>query len=112
HPARVGSARARICWGAGNGEPGEFNDRTHRIDLENGAVSTWQRPDAVQLEPLFVPRPDGGADDDGVLLVPTLSGSDETTVIAVLDARSMDCLAELRTPQIVPFGFHAAFMTA
>ena len=44
--------------------------------------------------------------------LPTLADADETTVIGVIDARSMHCLAELRTPQIVPFGFHAAFRPA
>lgn len=112
HPGRIGEGRARVCWGSGNGEQGEFGDRTHRIDLDSGAVTTWQRTDAMQLEPLFVPRPGGSEDDDGVLLVPTLADADETTVIGVIDARSMDCLAELRTPQIIPFGFHAAFRPA
>jgi carotenoid cleavage dioxygenase-like enzyme len=112
HPDRIGRGRARVCWGAGNGEHGEFFDRTHRIDLDSGEVATWRRADATQLEPLFVPRPGGIDDDDGVLLVPTLADSDDTTVIGVIDARSMDLLAELRTPQIVPFGFHAAFSAA
>lgn len=112
HPERIGQGRARVCWGAANGEQGQFNDRTHRIDLDSGAVATWRRPNATQLEPLFVPRPGGTDDDDGVLLVPTLADADETTVIGVIDARSMSCMAELRPPQIVPFGFHAAFRPA
>jgi len=112
HPHRTGKSRARVCWGAGWGERGEFFDRTHRIDLDSGETSTWQRAGATQLEPMFVPRPGGTADDDGVLLVPTLSETDETTVVGVVDARSMACLAELRAPQIVPFGFHAAFSPA
>lgn len=112
HPGRVGQGRARVCWGSGNGERGEFFHCTHRIDLDSGAVATWQRTDATHLEPLFVPRPGGEADDDGVLLVPTLADSDATSVIGVIDARTMACLAELRPPQIVPFGFHAAFRPA
>ena len=112
HPDRIGRSRASVCWGAGFGEHGEFNDRTLRVDLDSGQTALWQRPNAVQLEPLFVPRPGGSADDDGVLLVPTLADGDETTVIGVINARSMQCLAELRTPQIVPFGFHAAFRPA
>ena len=109
HPERIGRGRARVCWGAGNGEHGELFDCTHRVDLDSGAVTTWRRPGATHLEPLFVPRPGGAEDDDGVLLVPTLSDDDETTVVGVLDARTMNCVAELRAPQIVPFGFHAAF---
>jgi carotenoid cleavage dioxygenase-like enzyme len=109
HPDRVGRGRARVCWGTGSGASGELFDCTHRIDLDGGAVRTWRRAGATHLEPLFVPRPGGVDDDDGVLRVPTLADEDETTVIGVLDARSMDCVAQLRTPQIVPFGFHAAF---
>ncbi|HET9822467.1 MAG TPA: carotenoid oxygenase family protein [Burkholderiaceae bacterium] len=112
HPARVGRARARVCWGASNGEDGTLNARTVRVDLDSGASTVWQRPRATQLEPLFVPRPGGTADDDGVLLVNTLADEDETSVIAVLDARHMGCLAELHAPQIVPFGFHSAFVPA
>lgn len=112
HPDRIGQGRARICWGAGHGEHGEFSDRTHRVDLDSGQTLTWQRPRATQLEPLFVPRPGGHADDDGVLLVPTLADDDETSAIGVVDARTMSGMAELRPPQIVPFGFHAAFKPA
>jgi carotenoid cleavage dioxygenase-like enzyme len=96
HPGRVGQGRARVCWGSGNGERGEFFHCTHRIDLDSGAVATWQRTDATHLEPLFVPRPGGEADDDGVLLVPTLADSDETSVIGVIDARTMASLLIVR----------------
>lgn len=109
HPDRIGQGRARIAWGAANGPQGEFLDRTVRVDLDSGAVSTWQRGGATQLEPLFVPRPGGSEDDDGVLLVPTLADTDEASVIAVLDARSMACLAQILAPQVIPFGFHAAW---
>ncbi|MEO8123523.1 MAG: carotenoid oxygenase family protein [Burkholderiales bacterium] len=109
HPAAYGLRRASVCWGSGVGPQGEAFDRTLRVDLDNGAVTTWQRENAVQLEPLFVPRSGGEADDDGVLLVPTLADGDATTVIGVVDARSMQCLAQLHAPQVIPFGFHAAF---
>jgi carotenoid cleavage dioxygenase-like enzyme len=72
----------------------------------------YRRPGAVHLEPLFVPRPGGTADDDGVLLVPVLGPDDATGVVAVVDARTMQGLAELAAPQVLPFGFHAAFVPA
>lgn len=109
HPAACGQRRTGVCWGSGVGPQGEFNDRTLRVDLDSGTVTTWQRDNAVQLEPLFVPRPGGASDDDGVLLVPTLADGDETSVIGVVDARSMACVAQLHAPQVIPFGFHAAF---
>jgi carotenoid cleavage dioxygenase-like enzyme len=112
HPARLGAGRARVCWGMGNDGENRFAASTHRIDLDSGAVATWQRPGAAQLEPLFVPRPGGSDDDDGVLLVPTLAPDDAASVIGVVDARTMEGVAELRAPQIVPFGFHAAWRPA
>ena len=112
HPARIGHARARVCWGSGFGEGGAFNDRTLRVDLDSGAVTTWQRADAVHLEPLFVPRPGGSADDDGVLLVPTLADNDAVTQIGVLDAATLYVHALIVAPQVLPFGFHAAFNAA
>ncbi|HYM34487.1 MAG TPA: carotenoid oxygenase family protein [Steroidobacteraceae bacterium] len=110
HPARIGQSRARVCWGAAL--DGEFNNQTLRIDLDSGKVSKWQRPNANHLEPLFVPRPGGHDDDDGALLVPTLADDDNTSMIGVIDARSMQQLAGIHAPQVVPFGFHAAFVAA
>lgn len=111
HPARPETGAARWAWGAGYDAEDRchFMDRTVKIDLVNGDRKEWQRPDAVQLEPLFVPRPGASDGDDGVLLVPTLADSDETTQLAVVDARRMECLATVQAPQVVPFGFHAAF---
>ncbi len=111
YPDRIGRGRARVCWGM-DAESREFASCTQRVDLDSGAVATWRRPDATHLEPLFVPRPGGTADDDGLLLVPTLADADATTVVGVVDARTMEGVAELRAPQIVPFGFHAAWRPA
>lgn len=110
HPAAMGQRRASVCWGIGASDRGEFADHVQRLDLDSGAVTCWQRPGASHLEPLFVPRPGGSADDDGVLLVPTLADGDGGGVIAVVDAATMQPLAEIHAPQVLPFGFHAAFM--
>ena len=112
HPGCVGKRRAAVCWGGSGFADGEFFDRTLRLDLLSGVVTSWQRQGAMQLEPLFVPRPGGVDDDDGVLLVPTLADGDDRTVLAVVDARTMQALAELHAPQVLPFGFHAAFAQA
>ena len=111
HPARWGHARAGIAWGAGLNAQGSsgFFDRTLRLDLQTGERRAWQRERAMQLEPLFVPRPGASAEDDGVLLVPTVADDDASTVIGVVDAASMQCLALLHAPQVIPFGFHAAW---
>jgi beta,beta-carotene 9',10'-dioxygenase len=114
HPNRFGHAQATIAWGAGvdPGRSSSFLDRTVRLDLANGERRVWQRPGAVQLEPLFVARPGASAEDDGVLLVPTLADDDTASVIGVIDAGTMQCLATLHAPQVIPFGFHAAWASS
>jgi len=109
HPSATGKRSARVCWGIAGSPAGEFTDHIVRLDLDRGPSVVWRREGATHLEPLFVPRPGGEADDDGVLLVPTLADSDAGTVVAVVDAASMVQLAEIEAPQVVPFGFHAAF---
>lgn len=108
---RGAGLEARYAWGADRGTdvPGAFFDRTVKLDLATGTRLAWQRGDAVQLEPVFVPRPGAAAEDDGVLLVPTLADGDAGSVVAVLDAASMRPLAWLRLPAVVPFAFHGLF---
>jgi beta,beta-carotene 9',10'-dioxygenase len=114
HPGRPEAGAARWAWGAGYDpeDRAHFLDRTVRLDLATGERKEWLRPDAVQLEPLFVPRPGGVDEDDGVLLVCTLADGDASTKLAVLDPRLMECLAMVEMPQVVPFGFHGAFRPA
>lgn len=108
---RGAGGKARFAWGADRGstDPEAFFDRTVKLDLETGTRLAWQRGDAVQLEPVFVPRPGALAEDDGVLCVPTLADGDAGSVVAVLDAASMRPLAWLRLPAVVPFAFHGLF---
>lgn len=109
HPAALGRRRASVCWGISGAQAGGFGDQIVRLDLDRNVQAVWRRDGAMHLEPLFVPRPGGSADDDGVLLVPTLADHDAGSVVAVVDAARMAPLAEIEAPQVVPFGFHAAF---
>jgi carotenoid cleavage dioxygenase-like enzyme len=111
HPDRWAQSQAAVAWGTGVNTDGDgaFFDRTLRIDLATGEHRMWRRANAMQLEPIFVPRPGSTVEDDGVLLVPTLADEDVGSVIAVVDASTMQCMATVAMPQVIPFGFHAAF---
>lgn len=115
HGAYWGKKQSRHAWFAGFDPAGQapMFDRTVKLDLDGGRIAgIWQREAAVQMEPLFVDRPGSTAEDDGVLLVPTLAEGDAGTVVGVIDPVSMRCLATLHLPQVVPFGFHAAWKPA
>jgi beta-carotene 15,15'-monooxygenase len=57
-------------------------------------------------EPIFVPRPDGEREDDGVLLSVALDAGAGRSVLVVVDATTMTMLARAPLPHALPFGFH------
>lgn len=110
HPGRWTRSQAAVVWGTNLDDPASpFFDSTVRLDLASGERRMWRREGAVQLEPLFVARPGASEEDDGVLLVPTLADDDETSMIGVVDASTMERMAVVKAPQVIPFGFHAAW---
>ena len=54
-------------------------------------------------------RPDGEAEDDGVLLSLVLDAEARRSFLAVLDARTLEELARAEAPHAIPFGFHGQF---
>ena len=80
-----------------------------KVDTEREtATEFWQR-DLYVEEPWMVPRPDGDAADDGVVLAPALDVDTERSVLLVLDAATLDELARAPVPHHNPFGFHGRF---
>ena len=59
-------------------------------------------------EPLFVPRQDGSAEDDGYIMTFVFNKESNTSSFIVLDARdfSRPPLASVQLPTRVPYGFH------
>ena len=80
-----------------------------KVDTEREtATEFWQRGLYIE-EPIMVPRPGGGAEDEGVVLAPALDTDAEASVLLVLDAATLDELARARVPHHNPFGFHGRF---
>ena len=102
---------ARYVWGATTADstPGEFFNRTLKLDHRTGETLQAGRDDALALEPLFVLRPGSAAEDDGVLLVHTLADADPGSRIRVLDAATLAERAVIELPHVIPFGFHGAW---
>ena len=62
------------------------------------------------VEPWFVPRPGGTAEDDGVVLVLALDGAAQRGVLYVLDARSLGVLATMKLPILINLKTHGRFV--
>ena len=64
--------------------------------------------DSFCQEPIFVPRPQSSAEDDGWLLAPVFRAATSTTDLVILDARDLQNgpLATIRLPHHIPIGVH------
>ncbi len=89
-----------------------LGDQLLKIDVEDGAAHhAWHEAGCLPGEPVFVPRPDGDDEDDGVCLSVVLDGHRETSFLLVLDAATFTEVARAELPQHVPLGFHGAFFS-
>lgn len=109
-PARARQAH-RYVYGIGhrNDPPEAFLNRIVKLDVEDTNTHTWAEPGCYPGEPVFVPRPEREAEDDGVLLSIVLDGEHERSFLLVLDAANLEEIARAEAPHAIPFGFHGAF---
>ncbi|HEX6116946.1 MAG TPA: carotenoid oxygenase family protein [Solirubrobacterales bacterium] len=98
----------RYVWGVGTGESGWLEEIV-RADLSDRSTTTWAEPGHYPGEPVFVARPDGEAEDDGVLLSVVLDEAKGSSYMLVLDAHDLSELARAEAPHHIPFGFHGQF---
>jgi carotenoid cleavage dioxygenase-like enzyme len=94
------------------GEQGEgtFTDQLVKIDATSGDARVWREAGTYPGEPVFVPRPSGTAEDDGVVLSVVLDPAANRSFLLVLDAASFEERARAPVPHAIPFGFHGQFL--
>jgi carotenoid cleavage dioxygenase-like enzyme len=111
---RVSARPHSVLWGASGGYErdggGGYRARVVRIDVGSGRVSSFAADGWLFGEPIFVARPDGSAEDDGVLLTIAHGLDRRATALAVLDARTLAEVAWAELDAAVPLGFHGSFM--
>ena len=109
---RVNGRPYRYAYGAANWPEADhsYASALVKVDLETGKSSAFRDEPYVFGEPLFVARPHGEGEDDGVLLSVGSARDDESSVLAVVDAASMTALARATVPSAIPLGFHGSFV--
>ncbi|ADJ14908.1 carotenoid oxygenase family protein [Halalkalicoccus jeotgali] len=107
HYAEANLHPYRFCYGVGSETA--FNDRLRKVDVEHGTDRVWESEGIHPGEALFVPRPDGEREDDGVLLSVALDVAEERSCVLVLDATEFEELARAYLPHVLPFDFHGTF---
>jgi beta,beta-carotene 9',10'-dioxygenase len=95
----------------GNGVGAEWLERIVKVDVESGEWSEWREAGSFPGEPVFVPRPGGEAEDDGVLLSVVLDAGTGRSCLLVLDAGTLTEVGRAEVPHHIPFSFHGQFLT-
>lgn len=86
-----------------------FYDRLIKLEVETDQALFWQQDGCFPGEPVFVPDPEAGGEDSGVLLSLVLSGDEQRSFLLVLEASTMTELARADLPGVAPHGFHGFF---
>ncbi|MBV8559054.1 MAG: carotenoid oxygenase family protein [Planctomycetaceae bacterium] len=83
----------------------------HDLERHSSEVHDYG-PGRVTLEPVFVPRPDARAEDDGWILSYVYDAGRDQSDVVILDARDFggDPVATIRLPVRVPYGFHGGWV--
>jgi beta-carotene 15,15'-monooxygenase len=82
--------------------------RVLKVDLENRTPTAYEAT-GYPSEPVFVPHPNGTAEDDGVVLTVVLDRDTECSRLVVLDGECLNELARAQLPHALPFDFHGRF---
>jgi carotenoid cleavage dioxygenase-like enzyme len=106
----------RFVWGVTQSGPESFLDRIVKVEIEGAAaashVISWGEPGCFAGEPVFVPRPDGVSEDDGVVLSVVLDATRRVSFLLVLNASDLSEVARAEVPHHIPFGFHGNYFSA
>lgn len=112
HPRLLGRPY-RFVYGYGFDTPGDFNDRLFKVDLSapvGDTIRHWRAPGCYPSEPIFVPRPGGTEEGDGVILSVVFDAGAGHSFLLVIDASSFTEVARAAVPHAIPYGLHGTFV--
>ena len=112
NPARQGKSY-RYVWGIGD-DPQRASlllQGVAKVDVEEKTTQYLDLHPHLPGEPLFVPHPNGQAEDDGWLLTMLFDTERKTNKLLIVDAAQMSIVGELTLPHAQPIGFHGMWLS-
>lgn len=109
---RAAGRQYRFAYGASDGHEagGAYTSAIVKVDVDSGASKSFSEGTCIFGEPIFAARPGGAGEDDGVLLAVGSAQDSATSMLAIIDARTMEPLARARIEGSIPLGFHGSFI--
>jgi carotenoid cleavage dioxygenase-like enzyme len=90
--------------------PDDFMSGLLQVDVRSGHRVRWSEPGCYPGEPMFVARPSGETENDGVVLSVVLDGRHARSFLLILDAATFQEIARAEVPHHIPFGFHGQYV--
>lgn len=102
----------RYTYGLNTSRRSTFMESIIKYDSQTHTSRLWSVDGHTPGEPIFVPDPEGKAEDDGVVVSVVLDGFSGTSYLLVLDARRWVERARVLVGRCVPLGIHGRFVDA
>ncbi|NER81773.1 MAG: Apocarotenoid-15,15'-oxygenase [Leptolyngbya sp. SIO1D8] len=113
HPQKVGQPYRYLFMGAAHATQGNAPlQALLKRDLETGEEQIWsEAPRGFMGEPVFVPHPQGTAEDAGWVLCLIYNAARQCSDLIILDAQEIEAgpIARLKLKHHVPYGLHGSF---
>ncbi|KAM4827968.1 carotenoid-cleaving dioxygenase, mitochondrial-like isoform 1-T1 [Thomomys bottae] len=86
-------------------------DSLIKVDVVEKTLKVWREDGFYPSEPVFVPVPDSGEEDGGVILSVVVTPSqNKSNFLLVLDAKNFEEIGRAEVPVPIPYGFHGTFV--
>ncbi len=114
HPDRVGRDYRYLYIGAAHNNTGRNAplQAIMKLDLSTGERQSHSfAPNGYVSEPIFVPKPNAVAEDEGWVLTLVYDGSKHRSTLAILDAKNLasQAIALLHLKHHIPYGLHGSW---
>ncbi|MCH9757475.1 MAG: carotenoid oxygenase family protein [Gammaproteobacteria bacterium] len=86
-----------------------FFNQVQKLNVQTGSTQCWGKPNYYLGEAVFVAKNHHQQEDEGVLLFIAFNAITQLSSLIIIDALSMQCLAEVYLPLHLPFGLHGHF---
>ncbi|OAL39881.1 hypothetical protein AYO20_00793 [Fonsecaea nubica] len=109
---RMVTKKHRYMYGISDTGKSTFVDGLIKYDAETHATTRWSVHGQSPGEPIFVPDPQSGDEDGGVLLSVVLDGTAGKSYLLVLDAKTMTEVGRAHVDGVIGFGFHGLHVSS
>lgn len=104
----------RYVWGISSPDQEDrpLLDGLSKVDLQSGETTFLELFGKLPGEPVFVPKENATAEDDGWLLYVLFDAETISSDLIIADASSLETVASAKLPHNIPLGFHGFWMSA